>query len=150
MKISAIIPAGGFGNRFGDKLPKQFHEINGIPLIIHTLQKFQSADCIDSIVIPVNKNWREYMLELADKFGLSKVKEIADGGATRQQSVANALKSDYILTSDIILVHDAVRPLVSAELIETVIEKAKEAGADEYCVKTTDYACLLKAVKKIL
>ncbi len=129
MKISAIIPAGGSGNRFGGGRPKQFHEINGIPLIIHTLQKFQSSDCIASIVISINNNWREYMLELADKFGLSKVKEIVGGGGTRQQSVANALKSDYILMSDIILVHDAVRPLVSAELIAIVIENAKETGA---------------------
>ncbi len=129
MKCTTIIPAGGTGSRFGNSLPKQFHEINGIPLIIHTLRKFEYSGCIDSIVISINNDWREYMLELAHRFGLSKVKEITAGGSTRQQSVANALMSGLILTSDIILVHDAARPLVSMELIESVIDNAKETGA---------------------
>lgn len=129
MKSTVIIPAGGLGTRVGNDKPKQFLELNGKPIIIHTLEAFEKADSVESIIISVTKDWYTYTKDLVKKHSLTKVKEIVYAGERRQDSVYNALVSDSAKDSDIVLVHDAVRPFIKPELINRIIEEVEETGA---------------------
>ncbi len=129
MKTSVIIPAAGLGKRFGSEIPKQFLEIDGIPMIIRTIKLFDRIDDVESIVIPVHNEWFTYTKELVAKFNCSKVKEITIGGKERQETVFNGLHLKPAQDSEIILIHDAVRPFTSATLIQSVIDAAEEYGA---------------------
>lgn len=133
---SAIIVAAGSGKRFGGKTPKQFLEILGKPLVIHTIQRFQSCPEIDEIilVLPAAENAR--FREIAGKYGLKKISEIVDGGETRAESVWKGLSAIRAATAEIVAVHDGARPLVSIEEISETVKKAREAGA----------ACLVSTV----
>lgn len=129
MNITAIIPAGGLGKRYGASNPKQFTELNGIPIIAHTISLFQSLPEINKIVIPVHSEWYGKTQEIVAKYKFDKVKEIIIGGKVRQESVANALRTKSVQEADIILEHDAVRPLASIELIKKIISITEENGA---------------------
>jgi 2-C-methyl-D-erythritol 4-phosphate cytidylyltransferase len=129
MKTTAIIPAGGIGKRFGSDMPKQFTELNGLPIIIHTLKIFENTPSVTNIVIPVHNKWASMTKDLIIKNGIKKVKEIVIGGKERQDSVYNALHTKSVEGSDIVLVHDAVRPLTSVKLVEKIIAEAEEFGA---------------------
>lgn len=129
MKCSVIIPAGGVGKRFGSNIPKQFVEINEVPVLIRTIRIFEEIDEVESIVIPVHSQWFTYTKEIINKFGIKKVKDVVVGGIERQDSVANAIHSKHVEDSDIILIHDAVRPFVSSKLVRKIIETAEETGA---------------------
>jgi len=141
MKVIAIIPAAGLGTRMASapsakgKKPtasKQFTELAGTPILIHTLRKFSANPQVSEIFVVLRKN------EIAG-FRLRLEKEVADlgkkriqlveGGEHRQQSVANAMAAISAATDDIVLVHDAVRPFVSAEIIRDVIQAAEKYGA---------------------
>lgn len=128
--ISAIILAGGTGQRMGIKgLPKQFLELYGKPIICYTLSAFQECACIDEIIIPCNKDWVDHMKELVEKYNFTKVTKVVDGGSDRQSSMVNGLLAiENPTDSDIVLIHDGVRPLVSEEVIIKNIEMAKENG----------------------
>lgn len=129
MNCTAIIPAGGKGKRFGSDMPKQFIELNGLPIIVHTLKLFQEIEEVNSIVVPVHSDFFKLMQELAAEHGITKAREIVIGGNKRQESVYNALQTKSVEDADIVLVHDAVRPLVSAKLVKNIIEAADEYGA---------------------
>ncbi|OAG27487.1 2-C-methyl-D-erythritol 4-phosphate cytidylyltransferase [Thermodesulfatator autotrophicus] len=123
---AVIIPAGGIGSRVGEKIPKQFLEIAGKPLITYTLSLFENLKEIDLIVIPVLATWEERLKKLLERF--RKPYLIVPGGETRQASVANgffALPGD----TEIVLVHDACRPFASPEVIRLVISKIRKKGA---------------------
>lgn len=129
MKCSVIIPAGGAGKRFGSNVPKQFVELSGVPIIIHTLNVFKEIEEIDSIIVAVHSEWYTYTKEMTEKFKVEKIAEIVIGGKTRQDSVSNALHSKHLSDTDIILVHDAVRPFASANLVKKIIDTTDEFGA---------------------
>lgn len=129
MSITAIIVAGGVGKRFGSDKPKQFLEIANKPIIIHTLEKFQAAEKIENIIIAVHTDWYNHTKELLTKYDGAKVSELIIGGRTRQDSVAAALRTETATNSEIILVHDAVRPFVSPALINQVAEMTDDYGA---------------------
>jgi 2-C-methyl-D-erythritol 4-phosphate cytidylyltransferase len=143
MKVVAIIPAAGLGTRMApmpgardakDKKPhpsKQFTELGGTPILIHTLRKFAAVDAVSEIWIALRENEIDGFRERLSKEGdLRKKKiELVVGGEHRQQSVENALNAVSAAGDDIILVHDAVRPFVTAEIIQEVIEAAKKYGA---------------------
>lgn len=126
----AIIFAGGSGIRMGAGIPKQFLEINGKPVIIHTLQLFQYHDEIDKIYISVLDDYIGYMEELIDEYRLNKVAGILPGGETAQDSIYNALKKAESENPEdsIVLIHDGVRPFVSYEVISDNIESVAENG----------------------
>jgi 2-C-methyl-D-erythritol 4-phosphate cytidylyltransferase len=149
MKVIVIIPAAGLGTRMApvpsalgasgkdarEKKPqpsKQFTELGGTPILVHTLRKFVSVDAVSEIRVALRENeiegFRERLprefTDLADK----RI-EFALGGEHRQQSVHNALNQIQAEAEDIVLVHDAVRPFVTAEIIHEVIEAAKKHGA---------------------
>ncbi|MES2765589.1 MAG: 2-C-methyl-D-erythritol 4-phosphate cytidylyltransferase [Bacteroidota bacterium] len=129
MSVIAIIPSAGAGKRYGTKIPKQYTELAGIPVIIRTLQNFERCDEIDAIVLSINNDWREFLQEAFKKWGITKVVEMVEGGAERQDSIFNAFKTDAFKKAGIVLVHDAVRPFASVELLKNVIRAAREFDA---------------------
>lgn len=144
MKVIVIIPAAGLGTRMAPisagaknkavKTPpsKQFSDLGGTPILIHTLRRFAAVEAVSEIWIALRENelagFRN-RLESAAKDVLQKKIELVIGGEHRQQSVASALNAVAVTPDDIILVHDAVRPLVSGEIIQEVIEAARKYGA---------------------
>lgn len=139
MKVFVIIPAAGLGTRMAPvsakdaKHPsKQFTELGGIPILIHTLRKFAGIDQVSAIWVALRENEIEGFRERLQKEAtdvLQKKVEFVVGGEHRQQSVEHALNSIISSPDDIVLVHDAVRPLVTPEIIHDVIEGAKKYGA---------------------
>lgn len=134
----AIIVAAGSGKRFGTKTPKQFLEIGGKPLIIHTLQRFQACAEIDEIILVLPSTETAKFLQIVGKHGITKLAKVVAGGATRAESVSKGLKSIRAATAEVIAVHDGARPLVKPEEISACIVKAKETGAAILVSTVTD------------
>jgi 2-C-methyl-D-erythritol 4-phosphate cytidylyltransferase len=135
---TAIIVAAGSGTRFGAEKPKQFLEILGQPLIIYTLQKFESCPAIDKIILVLPAGEIESFGQIAEKYNLKKLAKTVSGGKTRAASVWNGLDAVDEKSAEIVVVHDGVRPLVSVEEITKTIEKAKETGAVCLVAAVTD------------
>lgn len=131
----AIIFAGGSGVRMGAGVPKQFLEVNGKPIIIHTLQLFQFHRKIDKIYISVLEDYIPYMEGLVQDFRLSKVAGVMAGGETAQDSIYIALKkaSEENPGDSIVLLHDGVRPFVSYDVIAENIRSVKKYGSAITC-----------------
>lgn len=138
--IFAIVPAAGRGDRLGGETKKQFLELAGIPIFIHTLALFQKASLIDEIICVVPKEDHSDAKRLIAEYSLSKVKRLITGGAERQDSVAAAviLLEKIGQAEDIVLVHDGVRPLATTSLISKIIEGVKEFGAAVAAYPVTD------------
>ena len=134
----AIIVAAGSGTRFGADVPKQFLEICGKPLLIHTLERFEECAAIDEIVLVLSESEIENFQKILEKFNLKKLGKIVSGGKTRAESVRNALNSLDENKTEFVAVHDGARPLVSHEEIAQTIEKAREIGAVCLVGKVTD------------
>jgi 2-C-methyl-D-erythritol 4-phosphate cytidylyltransferase len=144
MKVIVIIPAAGLGTRMAPmpggtkgrpkKTPpsKQFTELGGTPILIHTLRKFAAMDAVSEIWVALRESEIEGFrarLKSGAKDVLRKKVELVAGGEHRQESVANALNAVSAAADDVVLVHDAVRPFVTGEIIREVIEAAKKYGA---------------------
>jgi len=140
MKVVVIIPAAGLGTRMApasdarNKKPtasKQFSEIGGTPILIHTLRKFAASPEVAEIYVALRANeMAGFQTRLkADKELSGKKIELVEGGEHRQQSVAHAIDAVRAAGDDIVLVHDAVRPFVTEEIIHDVIEAAQKYGA---------------------
>ncbi|MCM1283724.1 MAG: 2-C-methyl-D-erythritol 4-phosphate cytidylyltransferase [Muribaculaceae bacterium] len=142
----AIIFAGGSGVRMGAGVPKQFLEINGKPIIVHTLQLFQYHDQIDKIYISVLKEYVSYMKELVEEYRLKKTAAVIEGGETAQDSIYNALKRAAAENSEdsIVLLHDGVRPFVSYDVIADNIRGVKEYGNAITCTACYETILLSK------
>lgn len=127
MPYQVIIPAAGQGKRMGVGKNKLLIELNGIPILIHTLQIFQSDEECDGIILAIHPHDKVEFTFLLKKYKITKVKNIVSGGTERQHSIFNALKT---VTSDgIILVHDAARPFVRKEHIHRLTVAAEKTGA---------------------
>lgn len=126
----AIIFASGRGTRMGAEIPKQFLEINGKPIIIHTIELFQYHEKIDKIYVATLKEYIPYVQKIVDSYKLTKVVGIVEGGETAQDSIYNALKKAQSENSgdSIVLIHDGVRPFVSLDVITSNIEGVKKNG----------------------
>ncbi|MDE6209833.1 MAG: 2-C-methyl-D-erythritol 4-phosphate cytidylyltransferase [Lachnospiraceae bacterium] len=127
----AMIFAGGVGQRMNTKtMPKQFLELHGKPIIIYTLEQFDNHPEIDGIVISCLEAYIPYLEKLIKKFGIMKVKSIVAGGCTGQDSIYNGIKKIYELFPEdsIVLIHDAVRPIINDELISNNIATVKKYG----------------------
>src|SRR5207253_4848 len=139
MKVVAIIPAAGLGTRMASapeskgKKPvasKQFTELGGTPILIHTLRKFAASPRVTEILVALRKDEIPGFRERLQSEGPHEKRvELVEGGEHRQQSVANALAAVSAENDDIVLVHDAVRPFVTPEIIEEVIRGAEKFGA---------------------
>jgi 2-C-methyl-D-erythritol 4-phosphate cytidylyltransferase len=124
-QVIAVIPAAGSGTRMGSAKSKQFMDLCGKPMLVVTLERFQKCDLVDGIVVVVTqKNVNYCKREIVDRFELTKVVKVIAGGQRRQESVRKGIEA-VSNSSRWILVHDGVRPLVTAELIERVITAAQ-------------------------
>ena len=127
----ALIFAGGTGQRMKNTAkPKQFLELYGKPIIIYTLEVFQNHPEIDKIVIPCVHGWENYLRNLIDKYHITKVESVITGGKDTQESKLKALQYLKFSTKDddIILLHDAVRPIITEKIISENIESVKKYG----------------------
>ena len=127
-RIAAIVPAAGLGTRMGAEQPKQFLELDGLPLIIFTLRRLAACPAITDFFIPTRADDVMSLQDKVAKAALGRPARVVHGGDTRQQSVANAL-AQVDPSTEIVLVHDAVRPFVTREQIERVIAEARARGA---------------------
>lgn len=127
----AIIFAGGSGVRMGAGVPKQFLEINGKPILIHTLQLFQEHEEIDKIYLAMSRDYMRYAQQLVLDYNIDKMAAIVPGGETSQDSIYNALKKaqEENPEDSIVLVHDGVRPVVEYSVISDNIASVKEYGS---------------------
>lgn len=134
----AVIFAGGIGSRMNARaLPKQFLEVHGKPIIIHTLEKFEEHPEIDSIAIAILPQYREHLRKLIKRYELQKIRWIVDGGDTGQSSRHRALQAVAAQCPDdsVVLIHDGVRPLINAALISDNIASVHEHGSAITCTK---------------
>ena len=149
----AIITAGGTGSRMGntDK-PKQFMDIAGKPIIIHTLKKFENCDEIDGIIIASLEEWIPYLNDLIREYGITKVKKVVPGGETGQMSIFSALNAAHeeYPEDSIIIVNDGVRPFITDELIKENIKTVKEKGSAISCVPLTETLILVDDNNEVL
>lgn len=126
----ALIIAGGVGARMGQDIPKQFLSVNDRPVIVYTLQAFQSHPEIDSIAVVCVEGWESILSAYARQFGITKLDCVVTGGKNGQDSIRNGvfeLERRHNPT-DIVLIHDAIRPMVSADIISDCIAKARLYG----------------------
>ena len=134
MKVFAIIPAAGLGTRMSasrrkGQPSKQFFEINGTPILLHTLRAFARSPRIGSITVALRKDEMERFGAQLREEKLDGRVNVVEGGEHRQDSVANALASLKAEPDDVVLVHDAVRPFVDETIIEGVVREAEKHGA---------------------
>lgn len=142
--VFAVIVAGGIGSRMKNAgIPKQFMELCGKPIIVHTVERFLHSDRIDRIYIGVHPEWTDYAAELLEKyFGSSDAAVIVPGGADRNGTVFNVIdriEKDYGVSEDhIVLTHDAVRPFITQKIINENIDAVREHGAAAVAYNSID------------
>lgn len=135
MKTIAIIVAGGSGTRMGTDIPKQFLLLKNKPIVFHTLEKF--ASCTDEVILVLPLNQIQYFRELCAKYNFGLPLTIVEGGKERFHSVQNALKT-ISESNSIVAIHDAVRPLISINLIKKSFDFAKLHGNCVVAVSSKD------------
>lgn len=132
MKHVALIFAGGTGTRMNSKTkPKQFLELNGKPIIIHTIEHFEYHEQIEAIVVVCIEGWIPYFRNLLERYNIKKVKWVVPGGANGQESIYNGLEKLHEVYQDEpvgVLIHDGVRPLINEQLISDNIASVEERG----------------------
>jgi 2-C-methyl-D-erythritol 4-phosphate cytidylyltransferase len=124
-KVTAIVPSAGFGRRFGSHMNKPFQSLNGKPLVIWSLKILESVEEVEEIIPVLKEEDRERGEKVFEKYKLSKIKKIAQGGKERQDSVYNGLKL-VENKNGIVLIHDGVRPLIEKPLVQEAIRHMTE------------------------
>ena len=126
----ALIIAGGSGARMHQDIPKQFLTVNERPVIIYTLEAFQEHEDINTIAVVCIDGWEQILWAYARQFNISKLKYVVSGGQCGQESIRNGVYEleKHFAGNDIVLIHDAIRPMVSAEIISDCIAKTKQYG----------------------
>ncbi len=134
MRVFVILPAAGLGTRMAaghstSVAPKQFLELAGVPVLIHTLRAFAGVPQIAKIFVAVRANEMDRLTAQIEEYGFADKVQMVEGGDNRQESVANALNALQCDPDDIVLVHDAVRPLIDAATIERTIRAVEKHDA---------------------
>ena len=126
----ALIIAGGSGNRMHQDIPKQFITVNERPVIVYTLEAFEKHPEIDSIAVVCIEGWDQVLWAYARQFNITKLKYVIPGGKNGQDSIRNGVfeLEKHFDPEDYVLIHDAIRPMVSAEVISDNIRVAREYG----------------------
>lgn len=126
----ALLIAGGSGNRMGQSIPKQFLTVNERPVIVYTLEAFQKHPEIDVIAVVCIEGWQSVLQAYANQFNITKLQYIIPGGLNGQDSIRNGVYElgNHFAIDDIVLIHDAIRPMVSAEIISDCIRVTREKG----------------------
>lgn len=142
-----VLTAAGCGSRVGGATPKQFVSVNGMPVIVHTMRAFQYHPEIDVICVVTLPEWVDVVAEYGRQYGITKLRHIVVGGASGQESIKRGLDELHSVYADddIVLVHDGVRPMVSAEIISDCIRCVRANGnaiaaipCTEAILQTTD------------
>ena len=135
MKVSVILPAAGLGTRMGRSVPekagtsrKQFMLLEGSPILLHTIRKFVSSPAVGEIVVALRAEDMEWVRDLLERESFGKPVSLVEGGDSRQESVENALATLGAGT-ELVAVHDAVRPFIEHSVLEKVFAEAEENGA---------------------
>ena len=127
-RVIAILPAAGLGTRMGAETPKQFMELDRVPILAHTLRRISSCECVDEIIVATRTSQVERLEEHVRRENFPQPVRVVRGGDSRQESVEAAL--DHVPNdTEMVLVHDAVRPFVTREQILRVIEEARRCHA---------------------
>jgi 2-C-methyl-D-erythritol 4-phosphate cytidylyltransferase len=139
-KIFALIPAAGMGKRMGAGSNKQYLQLDGVPILAHTLRVFQDAPFIETIYLVTPEQEIPFcQSEVVERYGFSKVRAIIPGGAERQHSVLNGLNAmEGVEQDDLVLIHDGVRPFVAIDAIERAAAAAHEFGGAVVAVPVKD------------
>ena len=126
----AIIIAGGSGTRMGQQIPKQFLNVYDKPVIIYTLEGFQSHPQIDAIEVVCLDGWTDMLWAYARQFNITKLKWVVTGGTTGQESIRNGVENleDKCSPEDIVIIHDGIRPLIDGFVLSDVIVKCQTYG----------------------
>lgn len=127
---TALILAGGIDPRFKMDVPKQFVNVNNRPIIVYTLERFQNHREIDEIIVTCLEGWQEFVRVYARQFNITKLKEIIPGGKDAQESTYHGLQllKNRAEQGDIIVIHDAIRPMVSEKIISDSIDMCRKKG----------------------
>lgn len=131
MKNIALIIAGGIGARMHQDIPKQFINVKDKPIIVYTMEAFQKHPNIDAIEVVCLDGWHDILRAYAKQFNISKLENIVSGGETGQDSIRNGLydiAKRYKGDDDIVLIHDSIRPMVSADIISDNIRVCRQYG----------------------
>ena len=130
VKTTAIILAGGVGKRMGAPMPKQFLEIKGKPVLVHTISNFQRNESIDSVVVVCVPDWIDRTKELIEQYGLTMVSAVIPGGETAHDSTRNGMfhLRNELGEGDIVIVHDAARPILPQKAIDEMLRIARNEG----------------------
>jgi 2-C-methyl-D-erythritol 4-phosphate cytidylyltransferase len=157
MKISrniAIVVAAGTGSRMGGELPKQFLQLGGKPMIVHSLNLFERSELIDEIILVVHQDYLAYVSQaIVDEYKFHKIRKITCGGETRQESVLAGLTA-CPAGIDMVAIHDAARPFLADNLFRNVLAKASETGAAilaiqaKESIKIADNHVIIKTLKR--
>lgn len=133
--IVALILAGGVGSRVGTDRPKQFIEIFNKPVLAYTTEIYQNYSEIDAIEIVCHRNWRTYLNDMIQNYNLTKVKWIADGGETFQDSVISGINNlhDKLSSDDIVMIHYGAAPFTSRKIIADAIKICRKHGMSASC-----------------
>jgi 2-C-methyl-D-erythritol 4-phosphate cytidylyltransferase len=124
----AIVPAGGMGVRMGSSQPKQYLSLGGLPLFIHTLQALLRSGAIARVVLAVPTNRVEATRRVLRRHGIERAIDVLEGGSSRQESVWCGLQAVPV-DARWVVVHDAVRPFITGDLLERLLEAARRVGA---------------------
>lgn len=129
MQVFVILPAAGLGTRMAGPQPKQFLSLDGVPILVHSLRTFAAIPRVEAIYVAVRGPEIERVQAQIAEYGFTGKVHVVEGGENRQASVSNALAAVPAQADDIVLVHDAVRPLIDAATIERTIDAVAEHGA---------------------
>lgn len=137
-KVSVIVPAAGSGSRIGGAVKKQFMLLGTKPVLVHTLQRFELCPDVDEIAVAVPEESIVETEKLVKQYRLHKVHRVVAGGAKRQDSVLYALRRLTLNDSDIVLVHDGVRPFIEPKRISQLVKSCRECDAVVLAVQPKD------------
>lgn len=135
VSVGVVIPAAGQGKRMGTKESKQFLLFHQKPIFLHTIEVFENHPEVDEIVVVVRETEIERTKRLIKEHGIKKVSKVVAGGRERQESVFMGLK---VITTDLVLVHDAVRPFVTEKAITRLISEIRDYNAAILAVPMKD------------
>lgn len=140
--VYAIILAGGIGVRVGADKPKQFIEIKGKPILVHTLEKFENHPLIERMIVVCVEGWEQAVYGYKQKYGLTKLYSVVTGGKNALESIYRGVVNAEAQSNDILVIHDGVRPLVDAKSITEVINDCHLYGGAISAVPLAEHILL--------